>query len=265
MTYGATIVVPLLRQTDDWLEQSVRSALAQSVPTQVVVVRSASTPASNLKTLDKLQGRHANLEVICEQKHRSFPNAINTGIDNARADRIGLLLSDDWLDEGAVAACLRVSADIVSTGHALYFPNGRLNEAGCLDASMAHFQTLSSLVEKASYLEHFFLFRKEMLLRVGGLDESVGNYPGIDDFDLIWTMLEQGATVGILEQRLYHYRDHLGERLTLSDPAQSVRNLERILRKHGVSDEDARDIVKNHERWFGKPLYKVMDLDENAL
>jgi len=54
MSYVATIVVPLLRQVDDWLDHSVRSALAQSVATEVIVVRSEWTPASNLRVLDRL-------------------------------------------------------------------------------------------------------------------------------------------------------------------------------------------------------------------
>jgi hypothetical protein len=104
-----------------------------------------------------------------------------------------------------------------------------------------------------------------MLLRVGGLDESIGNYPGIDDFDLIWTLLEHGATVGIVEEQLYHYRDHRGERLTLADPVARARNLEKILRKHRVSEQEIPEIVRRHARWFGRPIYEVMNLSDQAL
>lgn len=264
VTYRATIVVPLLRQVDAWLEQSVLSALQQSAPTEVIVVRSLATPASNLAVLDRLRLRHVNLVVTCEQKHLSFPNAINTGIRQASAGRVGLLLSDDWLDPRSVEACLPVSSDVVSTGHAVYFPNGRVNERACQDASMRRFRALPSLMQKANYLEHFFLFRKEALLRVGGLDESIGNYPGIDDFDLIWTMLEQGASVGIVERRLYHYRDHTAERLTLADPQARARNLVKILRKHRVPDEEIPAIVEEHAKWFGRPIFEVMRLTAEA-
>jgi hypothetical protein len=139
MSYRATIVAPLLRQRDDWLEQSVCSALAQNLFTQVIVVRSEWTGTSNLRVLDKLQRHHPNLVVMMRERD-SFPNAINTGIHHAAASRVGLLLSDDWLDEGAVEACLPVSAGIVSTGHAVHFANGRVNEAACMDASMRRFE-----------------------------------------------------------------------------------------------------------------------------
>jgi glycosyltransferase involved in cell wall biosynthesis len=258
VSFRASVIVPLLRQVDDWLEQAVHSAINQSVPTEVLVVRSEATPASNCRVLDRLGERHDNLVVLVEDRPGSFPNAINTGVRHARTDRIGLLLSDDWLDATAVAECLEWNTDIVSTGNNVYFPDGRLNEAACTDLSMAGFHARPTLEAKARYLQHFFLFRKDALLRVGGLDESIGNYPGIDDFDLIWTLLEHDASVSIVEKRLYHYRDHHGERLTLADPKKRLANLEKILRKHGVSDADHARIVSEHAPWFGRPIYQVM-------
>ena len=257
MSYVATIVVPLLRQVDEWLDQSVRSAVAQSVPTEVIVVRSESTPASNLRVLDRLAQSYPNLVVMLEDAPGSFPGAINKGIRAARTDRVGLLLSDDWLDRTAVADSLRESADIVSSGCVVYFPDGRVNQAASKQASMKAFRACPTLEQQASYLKHFFLFRKQAVLQVGGLDETIGSAPGIDDFDLIWTLLENGASVAIVEKQLYHYRDHDGERLTLQDKAQLVENLSKILRKHGVWEADAAEIISRHAPWYGKPMYQA--------
>ena len=257
MNYAASIIIPLLRQVDDWLEQSVRSALAQTVPTEIVVVRSSTTPPPNLQILDRLRAHHSNLVVLLEDVPGSFPGAINMGIRHASADRIGLLLSDDWLSETTIADCLRETADIVSTGKTVYFADGRVNETATKMCSMPNFLVCKTLQAKANYLSHFFLFQRELLLRVGGLDTSIGNYAGVDDYDLIWTLLEHGATVAIIEKRLYHYRDHEGERLTLQDPEKSVLCVKRIFRKHGVPEAEAREIIKRHARWYGRPLYKV--------
>ena len=256
MSYAASIVIPLLCQVDDWLEQSVRSALAQTIPTEVVIVRSSVTPPSNLQILDRLQAHYDNLVVLLEDVPGSFPGAINMGIRHARADRVGLLLSDDWLSETTIADCLCESADIVSTGKAKYFADGRVNEAGIRIKSAAKFLALTTLEAKANYLSHFFLFQRELLLHVGCLDTSIGNYAGVDDFDLIWTLLEHGATVAIVEKILYHNRDHDGERLTMADPEKSVRCLKKILRKHGVPSEEAQEIIKRYARRYGRPFYK---------
>jgi glycosyltransferase involved in cell wall biosynthesis len=258
MSYNATIVVPLRRQVDEWLDESVRSALLQSVPTEVIVVRSEITPASNMGILSSLQKHFANLVVLARDKPESFPRAINKGIRRASSERVGLLLSDDWLDEFAVAECLRNNADIVCTGSIVYFPDGSINGRACRHPSLLEFSSIATLEERASYLGHFFLLRRQAVLDAGGLDESIGNYPGIDDFDLIWTLLERKATVSIVAKGLYHYRDHHGERLTLEDPARAVENLKKILHKHGITDEQAIDIVKRHARWYGRPMYQVM-------
>jgi glycosyltransferase involved in cell wall biosynthesis len=258
MSERATIVIPLRRQFDDWLEASVRSALAQSVPTEVIVVTSRLTPRSNLQILTRLQKHNENLVVLLRDQPESFPGAINTGIRHARANRVGLLMSDDWLDETAVAECVGLSADIVSTGLTVYLPNGEINQAAGGPLSNTQFRSLPTLEAKATYLRHFLLFRKELLLQVEGLDENLGNSPGIDDYDLIWTLLEHGATVAVVEKCLYHYRDHDGERLTLQNSEQMLRNFKKILRKHKVRKEEAEKIINLHAPWFGRPMYQVI-------
>ncbi len=262
MSYGATIVVPLLRQVDQWLDQALQSALLQSVSTEVVVVRSERTPPSNLQILTGLAKHFVNLSVLLRDKPESFPGAINKGIRYAKSERVGLLLSDDWLDEHAVAECLLNNSDIVSTGSVVYFPDGGVNERACRRRSINEFNSLSTLEERANYLGHFLMFRRQFVLDAGGLDESIGNYPGIDDFDLLWTLLERQAIVSIVEKQLYHYRDHDGERLTLQDEAVMIENFKKILRKHGVAEDDVSGIVGRYSRWFGKPIYRVMNDSE---
>src|SRR5581483_5800562 len=93
----ATIVMPLRKQNDEWLEKSVKSAVRQSAPVEVIVVTAESTPAGNLTVLADLSARYRNLQVVVRDKPESFPGAINTGIRAASTDRIGLLFSDDWL------------------------------------------------------------------------------------------------------------------------------------------------------------------------
>lgn len=262
MTAVATIIVPLKRQKDEWLDQCVRSALTQAARSEVIVVRSEATPASNLRILEKLQAEFDNLRVLVEEKPGSFPGAINLGIRRATTSRIGFLLSDDWLDRDAVAHGLPLAADIVCTGVSVYLEDGvTLHRSASQTLTMAKYRALDSLEARASYLQHFFLFQRAALMRVGGLDETIGNFPGIDDYDLIWTLLEQGATVEIVEKRLYNYRDHHGERLTLADPAEATRNLEKILRKHRVPEAQLAQLIQGQSRWFGRTMQSVLAED----
>ena len=259
MNPAATIVIPLRRQHDGWLEQCVRSALNQTAPCETIVVHAADTPASNLALIERLAQDHAQLRAICEERPGSFPGAINLGIRCARADRVGLLLSDDWLEADTVSECLAPDADIVSTCNTVFHADGvTVLESACANLTSERYRSLATLQARASYLQHFFLFRRSALIEVGGLDESIGNFPGIDDYDLIWTLLERGATVAIVEKRLYNYRDHDGERLTLADASQAVRNLEVILRKHNIAESDIPALIRKAARWYGKPMYRVL-------
>ena len=85
---------------------------------------------------------------------------------------MGLLLSDDWLAHDALEVCLGIDADIVSTGALRYAENGdpipHLRRA-LSPEQLAKRQTLE---ERASYLTHFFLFRKSKVIEAGGLDET---------------------------------------------------------------------------------------------
>lgn len=259
MKFRASIVIPLLRQNDAWLRQAVQSAVLQTAPCEVIVVISRETPLSNRQLLNQMASEHANLAVLFRDLPRGFPQTLNFGIRAVSTDRVGILLSDDWLEPDCIAKCLAHGADIVSTSHATYHADGLTPVAGSArDLRLRDFLKLRTLQSKAAYLTYFFLFQKAALAKAGYLDETIGDFPGIDDYHLIWTMLEQGATVAIVEECLYNIRDHDGERLTLADPEEAVRNLEKILRKHHVHEPDLSRLIAGHRRWYGKPIYQVL-------
>ena len=254
---AASIVIPLLNQRDSWLRQCVLSALRQTVPVDVVVVCSPRTRATNLWTLRAMEEQSHRLRK-CVQERDGFAAAINQGFRKAECERIGLLLSDDWLRPDAVEKCLAFDSDIVSTGLTCFAGNG-IDEFESLssDRRCSVYNNLATVEERAYYLTHFFLFQAARIAEAGGLDESIGDAPGIDDYDFIWTLLEHGATVSIIEERLYCYRDHKGQRLTLRDSPEQVCNLVRILAKHGITPEEQKEIVRRHSVWFGKPMHRV--------
>ena len=249
-----SIVIPLLDQNDQWLEHSVISALQQTTACEVIVVISAKTPQSNLDVLRSLGESSKNL-ILASSESEGFPVALNTGFQTASADRIGMLMSDDWLAPRAVELCVAQNADIVSTGHTFFAADGvtPFHEIDWIP-TWERYEGIQTLERKASYLKHFFFIRKSMLEEIGGADESLGNFPGIDDYDMIWTLLEHRATVALVAESLYNIRDHGSGRLTLKNAQESIRGLERILRKHGIGDDEAPAIIQRHSRWYGMPV-----------
>jgi len=254
---AASIVIPVLRQSDAWLERSVRSGLDQTAPSEVVVVTAPATPPRTRAVLARLAAEVGPRLVVLEAPP-GFARALNRGFRAARATRLGLLLSDDWLEPGAVEACLGRDADIVTTWKRSYAADG-VTELPRLrrQPTRARLSALPTLEAKADYLTHFFLFRRARLLEIGGVDESLGDSPGIDDYDLIWVLLERGATVEIVERFCYNRRDHHGERLTIRPTAEMLATLGRILDKHGVSGAARDELLRAKARWFGRPAHEV--------
>lgn len=251
----ATIVMPLRSQRDQWLREALDSALGQTVPTEVIVVTSPFTPPSNRVVLAAVAGAR-DLVVIQRPAGGGFADAINLGVRSARGERVGLLLTDDWLSPDAVERCLAHDADIVSTGRIGYAADGRrVLWRGPNDE--ARYRRLEAIEPKASYLKHFLLFRRAAVLEAGGVDPGVG-ITGADDYDLIWTMLERGATVGLVREELYHYRDHVEERLTLRDHDTQVADLRKIFAKHGLSPEEAEHLLVRKAQWLGVPTHVAM-------
>jgi len=251
-----SIVIPLLKQPDEFLTRCVRSAVDQTVPAEVIVVRSEPTPKSNLAILENLQRRHGGLRVI-DRDGPSFAEGLNSGFKAATTSRVGILLGDDWLHPAALERCLAYETDIVSTGLAVYSADGETPTGIQRDVSRERYLGLETDQARASYMGHFFLFQRDLLLQVGGVDPEIGD-TGPDDYDLIWTLLEHDATVTIVEEVLYYIRDHPGERLTLRDRDAQVADLEKIFDKHGVHGEVRADLIQRHSRWYGRQVQDVM-------
>jgi hypothetical protein len=238
----------------------VRSALEQTVACEVLVVTAAETKTSNTELLRRLELGSRHLVVARREKERSFPAALNQGIRCSASTRVGFLLSDDWLEPTAVEECLRHSSDIVCTGKTNYAADGRTALPSLSKIrTLREYRRKATLEAKASYLGHFFLFSKAKLQEVGGLDETIGDAPGIDDYDMIWVLLEAGATVSIVEKALYNKREHSGERLTLRSREEQMANLDKILSKHGVAGAEKERLIRGYSRWFGKPAYEVKE------
>ena len=255
---GVTIVIPLLRQRDAWLAQAVRSALAQTVACEVIVVTSPLTPVSNLEVLEASMRLAPDRLVVVPEARPGFPAAINTGIGRAAGARVGLLLSDDWLEPTAVEDCVRLDADIVSSGCVSFAADGTMPLRSLSRIPLREvYDGLPNAEAKATYLTHFLLLDKTAVLAVGGLDETLGDAPGIDDYELLWTLLERGATVALTERAAYNYRVHDGQRLTLSDRDEQLRVLGRIFDKHGVTGADRERALGAHVRWLGRLEYVV--------
>lgn len=256
----ASLVMPLRRQKDEWLEQSVRSALAQTVPVELVVVTAADTPASNLTTLSRLGGDAGERMRVYNRPRAGFAVALNEGFRQARCERVGLLFSDDWLADDAFELALARQADIVSGGKEIWAQENGDTFVRVLEwvGNTDQFERLATIEQKARYVSHFLLLARDRVMAVGGVDESLGDLSGVDDYDMIWSMLEDGASVAFTDRASYGVRDHNQGRLTLRAPEEQLISLHRILDKHGVDPSARAELVAQHAAWYGRTISEVL-------
>jgi hypothetical protein len=251
--YRATIVMPLKSQVDGWLRESVLSALHQSLPTEVLVITSVHTPTSNLAILDAMQRDYAQLKIELRPEGAQFAGAINHGFAIASCERVGILFTDDQIAPETVEKCLPHDADIVSTSRCGM--DVHLTEKLWENApDPVRYAKLSTIEQRASYIGHFMLFNRSKVLSIGGVDSNIG-LTGADDYDMVWTMLEAGATVQFVPEVMYLIRDHDGVRLTMRDQQSQIADLRKILTKHGIVGEEAERMVEAKKKWYGTPGY----------
>ena len=185
-----------------------------------------------------------------------LPCALNQAVKRVTTNRIGILHSDDWFEPQAIEACLRHDADIVCTqSHVRSACGSEIIETS--RTTDAGFRDCEDYQSQADYLNHLYVFKRTKLLEVGGVDDRIG-LTGVDDYDLLWTLLENGASMSIVEDPLDNYRDHDNSwRLSLQDPVTQLNNLERILDKHKYAEADRRQVRQQHGRWYGKTISQV--------
>ena len=182
MKYVASVIIPLLRQVDAWLERCISSALQQCVR-QKSWWCDRDDPTVEPGNLTRLQNQHKNLRMMFRKERPEAFQTLLIPALKAPDRRVGLLLSDDWLDRKRLRLAWKNQADIVSTGNYVYFPDGRVNRAASEYPRWRGFG-VCDVRGTGEVFTTFFLFRRETALRVR-LDESIGNYPGIDDYGFI--------------------------------------------------------------------------------
>lgn len=231
--------------------------------TAIESVRRQTSPAWQLKIVVEAEdrGRFEQQLAWCladdrvellTNRGRKLAGAINSGMLAASTRFAAILLGDDrWAPEAVETLRRSIAAEPATD----FFHSARqvVDEQDRIISRVYPARRSFELHEFAfgSPVKHLLCWRVEMGLAVGGVDETL-NSVGPDDWDFPWVMAEHGARFSPLEQCLYLYRDHReAYRLTTHLPlSHHRREIERILRKHGVSEDILRQRLERAEDGF---------------
>jgi glycosyltransferase involved in cell wall biosynthesis len=245
-----TAVVPLKHYEQSFLRAAFDSLARQSCPAwrAVVVIESADVDVFVRLLAAELTDPRI---VMVTNEGRKLAGAINTGIRQSSTEFVSLLFGDDMWAPEAVEV---LNGYIAREPEVDFFHTARMviDDAGRrlgVMGSRGSFR-LEDFVW-GSPVKHLLCFRRTTALAAGGLDESL-NSVGPDDYDFPWTMAERGARFRAVPECLYYYRDHReAYRLTTHLPLNvHVREISRILRKHGVSWWTVARVVHRSRRGY---------------
>lgn len=245
-----TVLLPVRSFHPRFLRAAVGSILDQSAPSWRLLVVCEPESVEAVSTLLPAELADPRVELI-ENRGRRLPGALNTGMQRADTPFVAVLLGDDLWAREAVAVLTRAverspHVDFFHTSRAIIDEHDR--PISSVHAARADF-SLADFVH-GSPVKHLLCWRREKALEIGGLDER--GIIGPDDWDFPWRMAEAGAVFEPIQDCLYLYRDHRESfRLTthVSLAAQS-RDLQRMLRKHGVGRLRSRLVVRGMKRRY---------------
>jgi glycosyltransferase involved in cell wall biosynthesis len=195
-----SVVIPVYNMRE-WLGQAIDSALAQTVPVDVVVVDDGSTDDSGA-----VAATYGARVRYVRQENRGLSAARNRGIVESTGELLQFLDADDRLLPEKVATTLAVfdadrGAGLVYSGCRFVDEADRvLPQHGW---SRDEGAVLPRLVLGNLINPHCAIVRRELVERAGGFDESLTS---VEDWDLWLRMTRDGALWRCIDRPLAEYR-----------------------------------------------------------
>lgn len=189
-----TIGIPSFNQ-QEYLPDAIDSALAQTLPCEIIVVDDGSTDNSL-----KITRRYGNKIKVISQVNKGLASARNTIIMNMTGDFLLPLDADDILKENCAEKIQEVIdkdiyADIIAPSFKTF---GTTNEEVIIgDANVMQFL-------EANRIGYFSAIRKSKLLEVGGYSPRMAL--GFEDWHCWINLLDRGAKLVTLQDILVLYR-----------------------------------------------------------
>lgn len=220
-----SIIVPLYNQIE-YVEEALGSALAQTIPSEIIVINDGSTDGGGILVSTKFP----QVKLV-NQVNKGLSSARNTGIMNATGDYILPLDSDDVLMPNCVEKILEVAevthADIIAPS---------LQEFGISNAAVTlkPSPTLEDF-KIGNHIGYFSAVKRSVLLEVGGYNPKM--VWGYEDYDLWFDLLKRGKTIVTIPEHLVMYRT-------------KERSMIHVANEHKA--ELMSQIFKNHPEVWGK-------------
>lgn len=189
-----SIIIPAFN-VKEFLAEALDSALAQTVPCEIILVNDGSTDGTKFICDD-----YADRVKVVHQVNKGLPSARNTGIMNATGDIILMLDADDKLLPTAVERIEKIfadtDADIVSPSFTMFGLQGG-------DVILQMRPELEDF-KSGNKIGYCSAFKRADLLSIGGYSPRM--IWGYEDLALTIDLLKRGKKIYTIPEPLWLYR-----------------------------------------------------------
>lgn len=166
-----------------------------------------------LQYLREAEASAMNQTVTCEVLRlvtdKTLSENVNTLLNAAKGEYIKILPDDDLLVPDAIESLekkIEEGYDFVHSNAINFWKDGKTKYH-----KSRHISTLAELYRKNIIHGGTVLYRKEALLAVGGMDETL--WTG-EELDLHYRLLSKGYKLGFLDKVVFKYRRHSDQKST---------------------------------------------------
>lgn len=173
-----TSIIIIQAENRGYLPEAIASAKAQTVPVEIVVV----------------------------SKKQSLGKNFNEGVARSTGKYTKILADDDLLPPDAIESLEQAigEKDFIHANAINFWPDGktRYHKKGPV-------KSFEQLMKKNTIHGGTVLYRKDAIVEVGGMDAKL--WTG-EEFDLHLKLLKKGYKLEYLNQVVYQYRQHKGQK-----------------------------------------------------
>ncbi len=233
-----SLAIPCYNSPPHWLDALLASVHRQSYPDwECILVDDASPRAEHLTVIERWRDQDSRFRLVKHERNQGVGGASQTGLEAAQGEYFAVVDHDDLLEPNALYEVAKVirqdHPDVVYSDEVLVRNNGRIIRCEFRPQFSYHF------LLSHPYIVHLTAFRRDLLLQVGGFDQSL---QVSQDYDLLLRVAAVTHDFRHIPKVLYQWRIHpnsTGHQQMAKVTENSLAALNRHLRLAGLAEDEA--------------------------
>ncbi|MGC8771619.1 MAG: glycosyltransferase [Brevinematia bacterium] len=251
-----SILLPVYNTPIKWLVKCINSIRAQYYPNwELCIVDDGSTNHNVWDFLELFEKEDSRIKIKRHAKNLNISEASNTALEMATGDYILLLDHDDEIPRNTLYEIVKL-INMYPEADLIYSDDCKIDENGKKYDFQFKPDWSPELFLSYCYISHFKVFRKSLVLKIGGFRQG---FEGAQDYDLALRICELTNKIYHIPKILYFWRALPTSTAfsALSKP-NSIENgrraVEEFLKRKGI---EAEVIIPDFAKISNCGIYKI--------